>query len=88
MRKDYERGWVYIPRTFYEPLGLTRDNLFATENAVKVLKMIDQLADKAETHLLYGLDYIMSIPKWLHGMRLACMWPLLFAARTNVDQQK
>ncbi len=82
MRKDYERGWVYIPRTFYEPLGLTRDNLFATENAVKVLKIIDQLADKAETHLLYGLDYIMSIPKWLHGIRLACMWPLLFAART------
>lgn len=82
MRKDYERGWVYIPRTFYEPLGLTRDSLFATENTVKVLKIIDQLADKAETHLLCGLDYIMSIPKWLHGIRLACMWPLLFAART------
>jgi len=82
LRKDYERGWVYVPRSFYEPLGLTRDSLFAGENAPKVLRIIDRLADKAETHLLYGLDYIMSIPKWLHGIRLACMWPLLFAART------
>ncbi len=82
LRKDYDRGWVYIPRTFYEPLGLTRDDLFDAENAVKVLRIIDRLADKAETHLLYGLDYIMSLPKWLHGIRLACMWPLLFAVRT------
>ena len=32
LRKDYERGWVFVPRTFYEPLGLTRDSLFAQEN--------------------------------------------------------
>ncbi len=82
MRKDYERGWVYVPRSFYEPLGLTRDEIFDPENAVKVLRIVDRLADKAETHLLYGLDYIMGIPKWLHGIRLACMWPLLFAVRT------
>jgi hypothetical protein len=24
----------------------------------------------------------MNLPKWLHGIRLACMWPLLFAVRT------
>jgi farnesyl-diphosphate farnesyltransferase len=82
MRKDYQRGWVYIPRTFYEPLGLTRDGLFAEENAPKVLRIIDRLADKAETHLHYGLDYIFSLPKWLHGIRLACIWPLMFAVRT------
>lgn len=82
LRKDYERGWVYVPRTFYEPLGLTRDGLFATENAAKALRIIDRLADKAETHLQFGLDYIMGLPKWLHGIRLACMWPLLFAVRT------
>ncbi len=44
--------------------------------------MIDKLADKAEHHLLYGLNYITMIPKWLHGIRLACIWPLLFAVRT------
>lgn len=82
LRKDYERGWVYVPRSFYEPLGLTRDDLFCPENAVQILKVIQRLADKAETHLQYGLNYITSLPKWLHGLRLACMWPLLFAVRT------
>ncbi|MGO9482917.1 MAG: squalene/phytoene synthase family protein [Candidatus Kryptoniota bacterium] len=82
LRKDYERGWVYVPRTFYEPLGLTRDGLFDAQNAAKVLRIIDRLADKAETHLQYGLDYIMGLPKWLHGIRLACIWPLMFAVQT------
>ncbi len=82
LRKDYERGWVYVPRSFYEPLGLTRDSLLAADNTVQILRMIDRLADKAESHLQYGLDYIRNIPSWLHGIRLACMWPLLFAVRT------
>ncbi len=82
LHKDYERGWLYVPKTFYEPLGLTKDNLFSPENTAKVLTMIDKLADKAEHHLLYGLNYITMIPKWLHGIRLACIWPLLFAVRT------
>ena len=82
LRKDYDRGWVYVPRTFYEPLGLTRENLFSTGNAAKILQLVDRLADKAETHLQYGLNYIINLPKWLHGLRLACMWPLLFAVRT------
>lgn len=82
LHKDYERGWVYVPRTFYEPLGLTRENLLSLENTAKILELIDKLADKAETHLQYGLNYIIALPKWLHGIRLACMWPLLFAVKT------
>ncbi len=82
LRKDYERGWVYVPRSFYEPLGLTRESLLATENAAKILRLVDRLADKAENHLQYGLNYITNLPKWLHGIRLACIWPLLFAVRT------
>ncbi len=82
LRKDYERGWVFVPRTFYEPLGLTRDSLFARENAERALKVINILADKAETHLQYGLEYITTIPQSYHGIRLACMWPLFFAKKT------
>jgi len=82
MRKDYERGWVFVPRTFYEPLGLTRDSLFAQENSGTALQVIARLADKAEAHLLNGLQYIISIP-WMHyRIRLACMWPLFFAIKT------
>jgi len=82
LRKDYERGWVYVPRTFYEPLGLTRDSLFARENAEQALRVIDRLADKAESHLQHGLGLITSIPRRHYRIRLACMWPLFFAIKT------
>ena len=82
MRKDYERGWVFVPRTFYEPLGLTRDSLFAQENSVAALQVIARLADKAESHLRNGLQYIINIPPIHYRIRLACTWPLFFAIKT------
>ena len=82
MRKDYERGWVFVPRTFYEPLGLTREGLFAQENQSTALQVIARLADKAETHLCNGLQYIINIPPSHYRIRLACSWPLFFAIKT------
>ncbi len=82
MRKDYERGWVFVPRTFYEPFGLTRDSLFAPENQGAALQVIARLADKAESHLRHGLQYIINIPPIHYRIRLACMWPLFFAIKT------
>jgi farnesyl-diphosphate farnesyltransferase len=82
MRKDYERGWVYVPRTFYEQAGLTRDSLFESENLDKAMLVVDLLADKAERHLWHGMSYISSFPRHQHRIRLACMWPLFFAVRT------
>ena len=32
LRKDYARGWVFVPQTFYERRGLTRDSLFDPAN--------------------------------------------------------
>ena len=82
MRKDYERGWVFVPRTFYENVGLTRDSLFAPENLDKAMQVVDMLADKAERHLWHGMTYITAFPRRQHRIRLACMWPLFFAVRT------
>ncbi|MCP4140997.1 MAG: squalene/phytoene synthase family protein [Chloroflexi bacterium] len=82
LRKDYERGWVFVPRTFYEPLGLTKDSLFAQENTNRAMDVVNLLANKAETHLEHGLEYIITIPQNHHGIRLACMWPLFFAKKT------
>jgi farnesyl-diphosphate farnesyltransferase len=82
MRKDYERGWVFAPRTFYEPLGLTREGLFAPENQVEALQVVARLADKAENHLRNGLQYIINIPPIHYRIRLACSWPLFFAIKT------
>ncbi len=82
MRKDYERGWVYVPRTFYEQVGLTRDTLFTPENLDKAMQVVDMLANKAENHLWHGMTYITAFPRHQHRIRLACMWPLFFAVRT------
>jgi farnesyl-diphosphate farnesyltransferase len=40
------------------------------------------VADKAERHLQKALAYVQALPPWLHTLRLACIWPLLFAVRT------
>ena len=82
LRQDYERGWVFVPRTFYEPLGLTRDSLFSRENSGMALQVVARLADKAESHLRHGLQYITNIPSVNYRIRLACIWPLFFAIKT------
>jgi farnesyl-diphosphate farnesyltransferase len=82
MRKDYERGWVFVPVTFYKKVGLTRDGLFDPANIDKAMKVIDMLADKAERHLRNALSYTTLLPRTQHHIRLFCLWPLLFAATT------
>jgi len=82
MHKDYQRGWVFVPRTFYEQFGLTRDGLFDPANADATLKVVDMLADKAERHLRHGMSYIQAFPRRYHRIRLACMWPYFFAVKT------
>ena len=82
MRKDYERGWVYVPKSYYEKVGLTRDSMFLPENLDKSMQVIDMLANKAERHLINGMTYLTSLPAWQHQIRLSCMWPLFFAVKT------
>ncbi len=82
MPSDYRRGWVFVPRSFYERYGLTRDSLFETENVDVAMQVVRDLADKAERHLRHGIDYVTAFPRWQHRIRLACMWPLFFAVRT------
>jgi len=82
MRKDYERGWVFVPRTFLDQVGITRDQLFAPGYEDKAIEVVNLLADKAENHLRHGLEYIAAFPSHQHRIRLACMWPLFFAVKT------
>ena len=82
LRKDYERGWIYVPESFCAAVNLRRADLFKPEYQIQALQVVDMLADKAERHLRSALDYVEALPPWLHTLRLACIWPLLFAART------
>ncbi|MBC7879272.1 MAG: squalene/phytoene synthase family protein [Anaerolineales bacterium] len=82
LRGDFERGWVYIPRKFLTEMGLTKEQLFDPEHREQALKVLDMMTDKAERHLKYALQYVKSLPWWQHGIRLGCIFPLMFAIRT------
>jgi farnesyl-diphosphate farnesyltransferase len=82
LRKDFERGWVYIPRKFLEAANVTAQELFEPGNREEAIKVLDMLADKAERHLHAALTCIKTLPPWQHRIRLACIFPLMFAIRT------
>ena len=82
LRKDYERGWVYVPKKFLAAVNLTAQELFQPENRAEALKVLDMLADKAERHLHAAVTCVKSLPRWEHRIRLACIFPLMFAIRT------
>ncbi|MDQ3856775.1 MAG: squalene/phytoene synthase family protein [Chloroflexota bacterium] len=82
LRKDWERGWVFVPRTFCERVGLSPAELFDPRNLDRAMQVVELLADKAERHLVHGMTYITAFPRREHRIRLACMWPLFFAAKT------
>lgn len=80
--KDYQRGWVFVPETFYRQVGLSRDELLDPANLDGAMEVVAMLADKADRHLKQGLAYVTSFPRRFHNIRLALMWPYLFAVRT------
>jgi len=81
-RKDYERGWIFVPESFCAAVKLNRADMFKPEYERQALQVVDLVADKAERHLQNALNYVKALPPWLHTLRLACIWPMLFAART------
>jgi len=82
MRKDYERGWVFVPVSFYTKAGLSREDLFDQAQTDLALQVVSMLADKAQRHLQTGLQYITLLPRRQQSIRLFCIWPLLFAVKT------
>ena len=82
LRKDYERGWIFVPESFCAAVNLRRSDMFKPEYQIQALQVVDMVADKAERHLQKALAYVQALPPWLHTLRLACIWPLLFAVRT------
>jgi farnesyl-diphosphate farnesyltransferase len=82
LRKDYERGWVFVPQKFLAQVNLTAQELFQPEYRAQAIQVLDMLADKAERHLHVALTCVKTLPPWQHRIRLACIFPLMFAIRT------
>ncbi len=82
LRKDYERGWVFVPKKFLAQVNLSPHELFQPEYRAEAIQVLDMLADKAERHLRAALTCVKALPPWQHRIRLACIFPLMFAIRT------
>ena len=82
MRKDFERGWIFVPETFCRDAGLDSVQLFDPAHEHAALQVLGMLAGKARRHLDNGIAYIRLLPRSERSIRLFCIWPLLFAART------
>ncbi|MBM3123887.1 MAG: hypothetical protein FJZ87_02300 [Chloroflexi bacterium] len=82
LRQDFDRGWIYVPRKFLSAIGISSEQLFDPIHRQEALKVLDLLTDKAERHLRHALTYVKSLPWWQHGIRLGCIFPLMFAIRT------
>ncbi len=82
LRKDYDRGWVFVPLSFLETKGLSPESFFDIARRQQALAVIDLLIEKAKRHLNNGLTYITLLPRGERQIRLSCIWPLLFAVKT------
>ncbi len=82
LRKDYDRGWVFVPLSFLETKGLSPESFFDIARRQQALAVIDLLIEKAKRHLNNALTYITLLPRGERQIRLSCIWPLLFAVKT------
>jgi farnesyl-diphosphate farnesyltransferase len=62
--------------------GLTPGDLMGKDNLPKAKPVLDKLVRLALGHLDQGWLYTMAIPRREVRLRLACMWPILFAGAT------
>ena len=79
---DAERGWSYIPEVYFEQEGLSRESFLEPRNRERANRVVVRLIRKAERHLDAAVEYVRIVPRSVHRVRLACIWPMMFAART------
>jgi len=84
LHSDWQRGWVFIPRSFLAEHGADPGALFAAGERDPALEavVLERLVRKADGHLTCAGRYILSIPRAHHRIRLFCLLPYLFAVRT------
>ena len=80
--RDLQRGRCYVPASLLREAGLTQGDLLCKDNLPKVKPILDKLVRLALEHLDQGWLYTLAIPRREVRLRLACMWPILFAGAT------
>jgi farnesyl-diphosphate farnesyltransferase len=80
--RDLQRGRCYIPETLLQEAGLTPSDLLNQDNSDRLKPILRKLIGLARDHLDQGWMYTLAIPRRELRLRLACMWPILFAGQT------
>ncbi|MFM8552756.1 MAG: phytoene/squalene synthase family protein [Nitrospiraceae bacterium] len=80
--RDLQQGRCYVPASLLQEVGLTPSDLLRKTNLSKAKPILDKLVRLALEHLDQGWLYTMAIPRQEVRLRLACMWPILFAGAT------
>ena len=80
--RDLQRGRCYIPRSLLQEAGLTPSDLLRQDNSDRLKPILSTLIGVAREHLDQGWMYTLAIPRREWRLRLACMWPILFAGHT------
>jgi farnesyl-diphosphate farnesyltransferase len=82
LSRDLARGRSYLPETLLEKHGIDLRILSDPASRETLLPLLRELVDLASEHLDSGWKYIRSIPRREPRLRLACLWPFLFALAT------
>ncbi len=80
--RDLRRGRCYVPQDWLEDVGLKPGDLLRPESLPALRPVLTRLLRHALDHLDQGWLYTLAIPRREVRLRLACLWPLLFAGET------
>ena len=80
--RDLQRGRCYIPQALLQEAQLTPSDLLNKNNRSRIQPVLHKLIGVARDHLDQGWLYTLAIPRREWRLRLACMWPILFAGQT------
>lgn len=82
LARDLNKGRCYVPNELLRGAGLTPKDLLLRDNRSALRPVLCKLVRVALEHLDQGWFYTMAIPRREVRLRLACMWPILFAGAT------
>lgn len=82
LARDLQRGRCYIPESLLQEAGLVPQDLLKRDALPALRPVLRKLLNMAVEHLDQGWCYTMAIPRREIRLRLACMWPILFAGGT------
>ena len=82
IREDLDRGFCWLPRSIMSRHGLSPATLILPERRTAAVAMLDELVAVARHECDVSFEYSMLLPRSEPGLRLFCLWPLLFALRT------